>query len=115
MRKVPSSLSDFLLEETPPGTNWLIFDKLMDNPQCSQVALRYINAGGYVCQGQKILHATAEFKLDRDAQSRLAAGSKATVDSLRDIVKLAVESQSEQAVLEKDARLFAATPLDYGV
>src|SRR5258708_7649179 len=113
--KVHSSLTDILLEEIPLGSNWLIFAKLMKKPQCSEVALRYINAGGYVCQGQKILHATAEFKLDRDAQSRLAAGSKATVDNVRDIVKLAVESQSEQAVVEKDGRLFAGTALEYGV
>jgi hypothetical protein len=113
--KVHSSLTDVLLEEIPLGSNWLIFAKLMKKPQCSQVALRYIHAGGYVCQGQKILHATAEFKLDRDAQSKLAAGSKATADNVRDIVKLAVEAQSEQAVVEKDGRLFAGTALEYGV
>lgn len=113
--KVHSSLTDVLLEEIPLGSNWLIFAKLMKKPQCSQVALRYIHAGGYVCQGQKILHATAEFKLDRDAQSKLAAGSKGTADNVRDIVKLAVESQSEQAVVEKDGRLFAGTALEYGV
>jgi hypothetical protein len=113
--KVHSSLTDVLLEEIPLGSNWLIFAKLMKKPQCSQVALRYIHAGGYVCQGQKILHATAEFKLDRDAQSKLAAGSKATADNVRDIVKLAVESQSGQAVVEKDGRLFAGTALEYGV
>src|SRR5258708_2981253 len=113
--KVHSSLTDILLEEIPLGSNWLIFAKLMEKPQCSQVAMQYLRAGGYVCQGQKILHATAEFKLDRDAQSRLAAGSKVTADNLKDIVKLAVESQSEQAVVEKDGRFFAGTALEYGV
>ena len=113
--KVHSSLTDIVLEEIPLGPNWLIFAKLMEKPQCSQVAMRYLHAGGYVCQGQKILHATAEFKLDRDAQSKLAASSKVTADNLKDIVKLAVESQSEQAVVEKDGRLFAGTALEYGV
>src|SRR5258707_8414462 len=87
----------------------------MEKPQCSQVAMQYLRAGGYVCQGQKILHAPAEVKLDRDAQSRLAAGSKGTADNLKDIVKLAGESQSEQAVVEKDGRLFAGTALEDGV
>jgi hypothetical protein len=113
--KVRSSLTDILLEEISLGSNSLIFTKLMEKPQCNQVAMRYIHAGGYVCQGQKILHATAEFKLDRDAQSKLAAGSKVTADNIKDIVKLAVESQSEQAVVEKDGRLFAGTALEYGV
>jgi hypothetical protein len=113
--KVRSSLTEILLEEISLGSNSLIFTKLMEKPQCNEVAIRYLHAGGYVCQGQKILHATAEFKLDRDAQSKLAAGSKVTADNLKDIVKLAVESQSEQAVVEKDGRLFAGTALEYGV
>jgi hypothetical protein len=113
--KVHSSLTDVILDEIPLGSNWVIFAKLMEKPQCSQVAMQYIHAGGYVCQGQKILHATAEFKLDRDTQSELAASSRATADNVKDIVKLAVESQSEQAVVEKDGRLFAGTALEYGV
>jgi hypothetical protein len=113
--KVHSSLTDVRLEEIPLGSNWLIFAKLMEKPHCNEVAMRYIHAGGYVCQGQKILRATAEFKLDRDAQSKLAASSKVTADNIKDIVKLAVESQSEQAVVEKDGRLFAGTALEYGV
>jgi hypothetical protein len=75
----------------------------------------YLHAGGYVCQGQKILQATAEFKLDRDAQSKLAANAKATTDNIKDIVKLAVESQSDQTVVDKEGRLFAGTALKYGV
>jgi hypothetical protein len=113
--KVHSSLTDIVLEEIPLGPNWLIFAKLMEKPQCSQVAMRYIHAGGYVCQGQKILQATAEFKLDRDAQSKLAANAKATGDAIKDIVKLAVESQSDQTVVDKEGRLFAGTALKYGV
>jgi len=113
--KVHSSLTDVVLEEIPLGPNWSIFAKLMEKPECSQVAMRYIRAGGYVCQGQKILQATAEFKLDREAQSRLAANAKTTADSIKDIVKLAVESQSDQTVVDKEGRLFAGTALKYGV
>lgn len=113
--RVHSSLTDIVLEEIPLGPNWSIFAKLMEKPECSQVAMRYIHAGGYVCQGQKILQATAEFKLDRDAQNKLAANAKATADNIKDIVKLAVESQSDQTVVDKEGRLFAGTALKYGV
>src|SRR6266404_5208531 len=89
--------------------------ELVEKPQCSQVAMQYIHAGGYVCQGQKILQATAEFKLDRDAQSKLATRTRATADNIKDIVKLAVESQSDQSVVDKEGRLFAGTALKYGV
>lgn len=113
--RVHSSLTDIVLEEIPLGPNWSIFAKLMEKPECNQVAMRYIHAGGYVCQGQKILQATAEFKLDRDAQNKLAANAKATADNIKDIVKLAVESQSDQTVVDKEGRLFAGTALKYGV
>jgi hypothetical protein len=113
--KVHSSLTDVVLDEIPLGTNWLIFAKLMEKPQCNQIAMQYLRAGGYVCQGQKILRATAEFKLDRDAQSKLGAHATATPGDVKDIVKLAVETQSDQAVVDKEGRLFAGKALEYGV
>jgi hypothetical protein len=113
--KVNSSLTDVVLQEIPLGANWLIFAKLMEKPQCNQMAMRYIHAGGYVCQGQKILQATAEFKLDRDAQSKLASKATATSNDIKEIVKLAVESQGEQSVVDREGRLFAGKALKYGV
>jgi hypothetical protein len=113
--KVHSSLTDVVLDEIPLGTNWLIFAKLMEKPQCNQIAMQYLRAGGYVCQGQKILRATAEFKLDRDAQSKLGANATATPGDVKDIVKLAVETQSDQAVVDKEGRLLAGKALEYGV
>ena len=113
--KVHSSLTDVVLDEIPLGTNWLIFAKLMEKPQCNQIAMQYLRAGGYVCQGQKILRATAEFKLDRDAQSKLGADATAAPGDVKDIVKLAVETQSDQAVVDKEGRLFAGKALEYGV
>ncbi|MGZ5873866.1 MAG: hypothetical protein ACXWKP_17320 [Bradyrhizobium sp.] len=113
--KVHSSLTDVVLDEIPLGTNWLIFAKLMEKPQCNQIAMQYLRAGGYVCQGQKILRATAEFKLDRDAQSKLGANAAATPGDVKDIVKLAVETQSDQAVVDREGRLFAGKALEYGV
>ncbi|MCA6108693.1 hypothetical protein [Bradyrhizobium cenepequi] len=113
--KVHASLNDVLLEEIPLGPNWLIFTKLMEKPQCSQVAMQYLHAGGYVCQGQKILQATAEFKLDRDAHDRLAANAKTSPDEIKTIMKLAVESQSDQSVVDREGRLFAGAALKYGV
>jgi hypothetical protein len=113
--KVHSSLTDVVLDEIPLGTNWLIFAKLMEKPQCNQIAMQYLRSGGYVCQGQKILRATAEFKLDRDAQSKLGAHATATPGDVKDIVKLAVETQSDQAVVDKEGRLFAGKALEYGV
>jgi hypothetical protein len=113
--KVHSSLTDVVLDEIPLGTNWLIFAKLMEKPQCNQIAMQYLGAGGYVCQGQKILRATAEFKLDRDAESKLGANATATPGNVKDIVKLAVETQSDQAVVDKEGRLFAGKALEYGV
>ncbi|MET0969367.1 MAG: hypothetical protein ABWY18_09225 [Tardiphaga sp.] len=113
--KVRSSLTDVNLQEIPLGSNELIFTKLMKKPQCSEIVMRYIHAGFYVCQGQKILNATAEYKLDRDAQNKLSASAKATADDIKDIVKRAVETQGEQSVVDKEGRLLAGKALTYGV
>jgi hypothetical protein len=115
VQKVHFSLTDVVLEEVPLGPNWLIFAKLMEKPECNRVAMQYIHAGGYVCQGQKILRATTEFKLDRDVQNKLTASAKATADEIKSIVKTAIETQSEQSVVDRAGRLFAGSELNYGV
>jgi hypothetical protein len=115
VQKVHFSLTDVVIEEIPLGTNWLIFAKLMEKAECNKVAMQYINGGGYVCQGQKILQATAEFKLDRDVQNKLATSAKVTADEVKDLVKRAIETQSDQSVVEQSGRLFSGSALKYGV
>jgi hypothetical protein len=112
---VKTSLTDVTLDEIPLGPNWLIFAKLMNKPYCNRMAMQYIHAGGYVCQGTKILHATSEFKLDRDAQAKLETDAAATPEGIKDIVKQAVEIQGKQAVIDKEGRLLAGKSLEYGV
>ena len=113
--KVRASLNDVMIEEIPLGSNLQIYTKLMSKPQCNEVAMQYLHGGGYVCQGQKILQATAEYKLDRDTQDKLAANAKASSDEIKSLVKQAVETQSDQSVVDKGGRLFAGAALKYGV
>jgi hypothetical protein len=108
-------MTEVVLEEIPLGDSSLIFAKLMERQECNRVAMQYIRAGGYVCQGQKILHATAEFKLDRDVQNKIATKAKVTTDEIRDLVKGAVEAQSEHSVVERGGRLVSGAALNYGV
>jgi hypothetical protein len=113
VQKVHSSLTDVLIDEIPLGTNWLIFAKLMEKPECSQVAMQAISGGGYVCQGQKMLQATAEINLDQ--QNKLATGAKANADGIKDAVKVAIETQGDQSLVEKGGSVFAGAALKYGV
>jgi hypothetical protein len=115
VQKVHSSMSDVLLEELPLGANWLIFAKLMEKPECNMVAMQVLAAGGYVCQGQKLLKATVEFKIDTNAHSKMKTDAKAAADDIKGIVKVAIETQSGQSVVEREGRLFAGSALDYGV
>jgi hypothetical protein len=115
VQTVHYSLTDVFLEEIPLGPNWRIFAKLMEKPECNRIAMQYIYAGGYVCQGQKVLRGTAEFKLDIDKRSNLATDAKATADEIKGIVKTAIETQSAQSVVERAGRLFAGSTLKYGV
>jgi len=112
--KVNYSLTDVRVEVIALGANWQIFGKLMEQPHCSQMATRYIRAGGYVCQVTSILTATAEFKLDRDAQSKLETSSNAAVNDVKDIMKRAVEAQGNQDVVDKEGRLLSGKALQYG-
>jgi hypothetical protein len=115
VQKVHASLTDIMLEEIPLGPSWVIFGKMMERPECNKIAMDYVYSSGYVCQGQKLLQATAEFKFNLDANSKLATEAKVALDEVKDKVKLAVEAQSNQAVVEREGRLFAGKALQYGV
>src|SRR3984893_4007610 len=115
IQTVHASLTHVVLEEIPLGPNWRIFSKLMEKPECSKIANDLANAGGYVCQGQKTLEATAEFKLGREAQSKLEADGKLTSDEFKDIMKQAIESQAHESVVVREDRLFAGSALKYGI
>ena len=115
IQTVHASLTDVVLEEIPLGPNWRIFSKLMEKPECSKIANELINAGGYVCQGQKTLQATAEYRLGRDVQNKLETDAKLTPDELKHIVKHAIETQAHESVVVREDRLFAGSALKYGV
>jgi len=115
VQKVHSSLTDVMLEQIPLGDSWLIFGKMMTRPECNKIAMDYVYSSGYVCQGQKLLQATAEFKLDLDANSKLATTAQIKPEDLKGAVKLAIESESNQSVIEREGRLFAGKALQYGV
>ena len=115
VQNVHSVLSDVILEEIPLGNSRLIFAKLMARPECNEAAMDYIYAGGYVCQGQQTLHATAEFKLDFDRNDKLAIATKVTADKLNDFLKGEIEAKSSQSLVVQHGRLLAGEALKYGV
>jgi hypothetical protein len=115
VQNVHSLLSDVIVEEIPLGNSRLIFAKLMSRPECNDAAMDYISAGGYVCQGQQTLLATAEFKLDFDRNDKLAIETKFTAEKLNEFVKGEIEAKSNQSLVVQQGRLFAGEALKYGV
>jgi hypothetical protein len=115
VQNVHSVLSDVILEELPLGDSRLIFAKLMARRECNEAAMDYIYAGGYVCQGQQTLHATAEFKLDFDGNDKLATATKVTAEKLNDFLKGEIEAKSSQSLVVQQGRLLAGEALKYGV
>jgi hypothetical protein len=115
VHKVHFSLTDVVVEELPLDRSSLIYRKLMEEPACNDVALQFVDDAprGYVCQVQKTLKATAEFKLDSDVQNKLEANAKVT--DITDKIKQAIETQSDVNVVERDGRLFTGSALTYGV
>jgi hypothetical protein len=114
-QRVHYSLTDVFVEEISLSHNRTIREKLMATESCNQEVLDGFRNGGYICQGQQALQATAEFKLDRDTERKVAATGKATPDAVRDQVKRAIEAQGETNVVEREGRLFAGAALKYGV
>jgi hypothetical protein len=113
VQKVHSSLTDVMIDEIPLGTNFLIFAKLMEKPECSRVAMQAMSQGGYVCQGQKILQATVKYNLDN--QNNVATSAQANGDGVKDILKVTVETQGDQNSAVKKDSAFAGAALNYGV
>ena len=60
-----------------------------------------------------MLQATAEFKLDFESQGGVGTKTKTAADLNQ--VKLAIETQSDQRVVEKQGRLYSGSALKYGV
>jgi hypothetical protein len=109
------SLTDVVVHEISIGNNRRVFSKMMAKHECNEAVMDLIDAGGYVCQVQQVLQATAEFKTDIDERSKVAIETKAKTDEIKDLVKLAIEAQSDQGVVERSGRLLAGSALSYGV
>jgi len=114
-QKVHYTLSDTTIAEIPLASNKQIETKLMKDPACSEAVLEQLRAGAYVCQPQQILLATAEYKLDRDSQNKLEVDANIAPDQLKEALKIAIKTQSDQTVVEKEGRLYSGAALNYGV
>jgi hypothetical protein len=111
--KIHSSLTDVELAEITLGANLGIFQKLMAKPACVDVAMQFVNANGYVCQGQRILTATAQYKLERDTHGKLT--THATANDIANAAKAAVQMQGDQSLDGKEGKWFSGSALQYGV
>jgi len=109
------SLSDVHLYEIALGTNHKIYNKLMAQDDCSSAVLDYINAGGYVCQGQQILQATVEYDLKRVGGSTMDAGAQAHPAAVAKAIKVATHADTNAQLEEKSGRLVTGTALKYGI
>jgi hypothetical protein len=114
VQKVHFSLTDITLEEIPLVSNFEIQNKLMHNSACNDAVLQMLQSDGYVCQGQEILLATAEFKLDRDTQEKLKVSANLKPE-VNQALKAAIKTQSDQTVVERDGSLYSGSALNYGV
>jgi len=96
VQTVHFSLTDTVLEEIPLEANLQISKKLMSRSECNAAVLPLLNSSGYVCQGQEVLLATAEYKLDRDSQNKLTTGANIAPEKVNEALKAAIETQSDQ-------------------
>jgi hypothetical protein len=115
VQKVHFSLTDVKLQEIALGSDSLIYAKLMARPECNSVAARLVVTDGYVCQGQRILRATAEYKFDRDSLMKLGGHVDTASGQANDAEPIAVDTESNQRLVERQGRMLSGSALDYGV
>jgi hypothetical protein len=113
--KVHYSLSDVHLYEIALGTNHKIYTKLMAQEDCNKAVLEYINAGGYVCQGQQILEATVEYDLKLDGGRSIGAGVETDATAVARALKVATHADTNAELSERSGRLVSGTALKYGI
>jgi hypothetical protein len=111
--RIHSSLTDVELTEIALGTNLTIFQKLMAKSTCAAVAMQFVNANRYVCQGQRILTATAHYRLERDARGQLTA--RASAGDVARLAKAAIQLNSNQSLDAQEGKWFSGSALQYGV
>jgi hypothetical protein len=116
VQKSHFTLTGVLLKEIELGSSGLIYSKLMHKPECSDEANRELQAGGYVCQLQEILRATAAYQVDRDSESSLGGHSTPAPSQSDGVVRTAVaEAQSNESLTERQSGVFTGQELTYGV
>jgi hypothetical protein len=115
LTKVHYSLSDVRLYEIALGTNHKIYRKLMTQDDCNRAVLDYINAGGYVCQGQQILEATVEYDLKLHGGRTIATGAETDATAVARALKVATHADTSAELNEKSGRLVTGTALKYGI
>jgi hypothetical protein len=107
------SLTDIVVESISHEKSIELFINMAERPSCGRAIAEALASGGYVCQGLKVLEATAEFKLDQDTLGKISA--KANQGDVNGIVKLAVEAQSGTEVVERQGRVQSGKKLKYAV
>ena len=113
-QSVHFSLTDISVETISHEKSRELLIDMANRPHCSSAVADVIDRGGYVCHAVKVLGATAEYKLDRDTQNKLNAGT-AQANDVKDLVKRAVETQSGQEVVERQGRLQSGKKLKYAI
>jgi hypothetical protein len=111
--RIHSSLTEVELTEITLGANLTIFQKLMAKPTCAAVAMQFVNDNRYVCQGQRILKATAQYKLERDTHSQLA--THAAAKDIAASARAAIQTNSDQSLADHEGQWFSGSALQYGV
>ena len=113
---VHASFTDVVVEEIPLSVNRALMRKLIQDSDCNNQVTELVEAGKFVCQAQKTLRATAVFKLDRDAENKLATEAKLTPDEIKHVIKQAIEVRTNESVVAREGRVFAtAEPLKFGI
>jgi len=106
------SLSDVTVLEVPLALNEEILTKLTEDPNCDSAVHRLLENNEFVCQGQGVLAATVEYRVN--VKSGVQDATEAKREAIN-AVKSTVEAHTNVQIMQTDEKLVTGTALHYGV
>ena len=91
-----------------------IYSQLMAQEDCNDAVVEYLNAGGYVCQGQQILEATVEYDLRRRSANRRCRRSDKSTAVAKAIRWRRMPTRMRKSTSNRDG-LVTGSALKYGI
>jgi hypothetical protein len=115
LSKVQLKFNDVSVYEVDLERSYEIYEKLMARKACDRAVSQALAAGGYACQGQALLQASAEYRVNQRDIKTAALESGIDPVAAKNAVVSAAKAGSNVSLQDTNDRLSTGIALQYGV